>query len=136
MDFGSKFQKINVGLRINVLEIPCVRIFRENGQMWLFGPKFAQKWILGQNFKNLSLDSESGSPRYHVSLFSVKMDKFEFFGVNLGKYPNYMWHFGSNIVDSITESWVEVDGTRWRWVIPQKYGFEPLWFHFLPWNNI
>ena len=36
--------KINVGIRISTLEIPCVPIFRENGQPWVFGPKFAQKW--------------------------------------------------------------------------------------------
>ena len=71
----------------------------------------------------MSLDSESAPPRYHVSQFSVKMDNFEFFGLNLGKLPNYVQYFGSNIVEGVAESWVEaemswveVDGPWWRWV--------------------
>ena len=27
-----------------------------------------------------------------------------------------MQYFGSNIVESVAESWVEVDGAGWRWV--------------------
>ena len=56
-----------------------------------------------------------------MSQFSVKMDNFGFFGLNLGKLPNYMRYFGSNIVESVVESWVEgemslveMDGARWR----------------------
>ena len=48
---GFEIQKTNVGIRISILEIPCVPIFRQNGQLWLFGPKFAQKWILGSEFQ-------------------------------------------------------------------------------------
>ena len=56
---------------------------------------------------------------------SVKMDNFEFFGLNLGKLPNNVRYFGSNIdeaemswaeVDGAGWSWEEVDGTGWRWV--------------------
>ena len=46
-----------------------------------------------------------------------------FFDLNLGKLPNYVQYFGSNIVDGVAESWVdiemswvEVDGARWRLV--------------------
>ena len=67
--------------------------------------------------------------------FSDKTDNFEFlgpnlpknefwgwkFGLNLGKLPNYVQYFGSNIVEGVAESWVEaemswveVDGTGWR----------------------
>ena len=48
---GFEIQKTNVGIRISILEIPCVPIFRQNGQLWIFGPKFAQKWILGSEFQ-------------------------------------------------------------------------------------
>ena len=48
---GFEIQKTNVGIRISILEIPCVPIFRQNGQLWIFGPKFAQKWILGSKFQ-------------------------------------------------------------------------------------
>ena len=62
--------------------------------------------------KNLSLDSESPSPRYHVCQFSVKMDNFDFFGLNLGKLPNYMQYFGFNNVEGVAESWME-DEMSW-----------------------
>ena len=63
----------------------------------------------GRNVKNLSLDSKSVPQTYLVSQFSIKMDNFKFFGLNLGKLSNYMQYFGSNIVESVAESWAEVD---------------------------
>ena len=151
-------------MRISILEITCVPIFRQNRQLWLFWPKFAQKSILGwkfrnimlekesassrynmcqfsgkrnnfeffdpnlpknefwgRNFKFLSLDSESAPPRYHACQFPVKLDNFELFELNLGKLPNYVWYFGSNNVEGVSESsmeaemrWVKVDGAAWR----------------------
>ena len=51
------------------------------------------------------------------------MDNFYYFGLNLGKLPNYVQYFGSNIVEGVAESWteakmswVEVGGAGWRWV--------------------
>ena len=58
------------------------------------------------------------------------MDKSEFFGLNLGKLPNYVRYFGSNNVEGVPENWVEaemswveaemslveMDGAGWRWV--------------------
>ena len=93
--------------------------------------------------------------------FSDKTDNFEFlgpnlpknefwgwkFGLNLGKLPNYVQYFGSNIVEGVAESWVEakmgwvevemswvevdgagwscveVDGAGWRWVHGLEYPF-------------
>ena len=53
------------------------------------------------------------------------MENFESFGLNLGKLPNYMRYFGSNNVEGVSESWVEVkmrwvelDGAEWRWIEP------------------
>ena len=70
--------------------------------------------------KNISPDPESAPPRYHVCQFSDKTDNFEFFGLNLGKLPNYMRYFGFNNVEGVAESWVEgeiswveVDGAGW-----------------------
>ena len=40
MDSWLKILKANVEIRIDILEIPCVPIFRR-----LLWPKFAQKWI-------------------------------------------------------------------------------------------
>ena len=45
MDIGLETQKTNVGIRINILEILYMPIFRQNEQLWLFRPNFAQKWI-------------------------------------------------------------------------------------------
>ena len=67
------------------------------------------------------LNSESAPPRYHVCQFSVKMDNFEFFSLNLEKLLSYVRNFGSNKAVGVIESWVkaemnwvEVDGARWR----------------------
>ena len=71
----------------------------------------------------ICLDSESTPLIYHVCQFSVKMNNFYFFNLNLGKLPNYVQYFGSNIVEDVADgwveakmSWVEVDGTGWSWV--------------------
>ena len=52
MDLGSDIQKTNVGIRISIVKMPCAPILRQNGQLWVFGPKFAQKWVLGSKFQN------------------------------------------------------------------------------------
>ena len=39
------------GFGISILEILRAPIFRQNEQLWIFGPKFAQKWILGSKFQ-------------------------------------------------------------------------------------
>ena len=48
-DLGLKFEKANIKIIINILEIlrvcACVPVFRQNKQLWLFQSKFAQKWI-------------------------------------------------------------------------------------------
>ena len=40
------------------------------------GANLPNNGFWGQNFKNLSLDSESTPPLYHVCQFSFKMDNF------------------------------------------------------------
>ena len=37
------------------------------------------------------------------------MNNIKFFGLNLGNLPNYMWYFGSNIVEGVAENWVEAE---------------------------
>ena len=154
---GSEFWKTKCGCRISSSKIPCVPISKQNKQLRLFWPKFAQKnWFCGQNFKNLSPESESVSPRYHLGQFSDKTDNFNFlspnwpknwfwgwnfeilsldlesappiyhecqfsgkrdnfeiFGLNLGKFPNYVWYFGSYNIEGVTESCVEA---KMSWV--------------------
>ena len=66
----------------------------------------------GRNFKILSPDSESAAPIYHVCQFLGKTDNSEFFGLNLGKLPNYGPYFGSYNVEGVAESWVEAEMSR------------------------
>ena len=73
------------------------------------GPNLAKNGFCGRNFRNLSLDSESTPPIYLMCQLFVKMDDFYFFGLNLGKLLNYVQYFGSNIVEGVAESWVEVE---------------------------
>ena len=58
----------------------------------------------GRNFKNISLDSESAPPIYSVCQFTVKMDNFKFFGINMVKLPNYVEYFRSNDVEGVAQS--------------------------------
>ena len=87
MDLGLQIQKTNVGIRISILQIPFVQIFRQNRQLRNFRPNLPKYWILG---------------------FSVKVDNFESFGPTFGKLPDYVGYFGSNNVEGVADSWVEV----------------------------
>ena len=72
------------------------------------GPNFPKNGFWGRNFKNLSLDSESTPPIYHLCQFSVKMDNVYFFTL-MGKLPNYVQYLDSNIVEGVAESWVHAE---------------------------
>ena len=128
MDLRLEIEKINVGIKIKILKILCVPIFSQYGKLWLFRPKFAQKWISGSEFQN----SKSG---YRISTSNIQWvlifrKNGQFLGLNLGKLLNYVLYFGSNNVEGIAESWVEAEmswvqlGTAgwrlkwagWRWM--------------------
>ena len=51
MDLGFKIQKTNLGIRIRILKIPNVPISKQNEQIWLSWPKFAQKWIFSSKLR-------------------------------------------------------------------------------------
>ena len=104
MDFGSEIQKNNVRIRISILEIPFVRFSSKNDNLDFFGPNLPKNELWGRSFENLSSDSESAPPVYDTCQFSVKMDHFEFFGLNLGILPNYVQYFGYNNVKGVAES--------------------------------
>ena len=123
MDFWLETLKTNVEIRVDILEIPCVATFRQNGQVWLFLAKFAQKWILGSEFQKPKSAFEISAFNIPLCQFSVKMDSFDFFRLNLGKLPNYVRYFNSNNDEAIAESWVKtemnwvgVDVAEWSWV--------------------
>ena len=103
-------EKCNLGIRMKILEILCVSIFSQYEELWLFRPEFAQKWILGSEFQK----SKSG---FGISTSKMPCEPVfrqnEFLGLNLGKLPNYVRYFGSNIVEGVAESWME---TEMSWV--------------------
>ena len=82
---GFQIQKTNVGIRISILEIPYVPIFRKMDNFKFLGPNLPKTEFWGRNFKNLRLDSESTFLRYFVYQFSDKTDSSEFLGPNLPK---------------------------------------------------
>ena len=98
-------------MKISIFEKLCEPIFSQNDQRLLFWPKFAQKWVLVSEFQK----SKSGFVIIQDTKFSVKIDNFEFFGLNLGKLANYARCIG--VAESWIEakmSWVEMDGAGWR----------------------
>ena len=127
---GSKFQKSKSRFGMSSLEILCIPIFKENGQLWIFGPKFAQKWILGLEFQK----SKSGlgintSNVPYVPIFSQNGQLLIFRPKFRGNCPitckfwfKYCWGccrelgWGGWSWVEVKMSWVEVDGTGWRWV--------------------
>ena len=102
----------------------CLCLFQFSVKIKSFafsGPNLPKNGFWGWNFNNLSLNSESAPPRYHVCQFSVKMCNFEFFGLNMAKLPNYVRYFESDNVEGVAErrvgpkmSWVEVGGAERR----------------------
>ena len=56
---------------------------------YFFCPNLPENWFWDQNFENVTPDSESPLPKYHLCLFSGKTDNFDFFSANLPK--NECW---------------------------------------------
>ena len=63
---GSKFQKSKTGFGISILRHYCAPIFRQNRQLWIFEPKFAQKWILGLGSK-----FEKSKPGFEINASKI-----------------------------------------------------------------
>ena len=79
MNLGLEIQKSNIGIKISNFEILYVSIFSQIDNFDFLGPNSPpKKKIYVQSCENLSPDSESLLPRYHVCQFSVKTDKFDF----------------------------------------------------------
>ena len=61
MNLGFEVEKTNVGIRIRILEIPCVPILTDNFDF--FAPNLPNRfWV--RNFKKVS--PKLVPPRYHV----------------------------------------------------------------------
>ena len=115
-----EIQKTNVGIRISILEIPCVPIFRQNGQLWVFGPKFAQKWILGSKFQK----SKSGfgintSNIPCVPIFSQNGQLLIFrpkFGEIAQLLAIFWFKYCWGCCRELGGGWNELGRGRWSWV--------------------
>ena len=49
--WDQNFQKSKSGFGISIVEILYAPIFSQNEQLWIFGLKFAEKWILRSEFR-------------------------------------------------------------------------------------
>ena len=68
---SSECQNSKSKFEISSSKIPCVPIFRQNGQFWLFWPKFVQKWILALEFQKSKSKLEISSSKIpYVPIFT------------------------------------------------------------------
>ena len=133
MDFWLEIQKTKIGIRICILEIPWLPISRQKGQLWLFGSKFAQKWILGSEFQKsksglrISTSKLQCEPVFSQSgqLWSgqIFLPKFgEIVQLSVIFWFEYCWGCcrelggGWNELGGGRWSWVELGEGRWSWV--------------------
>ena len=117
---GFEIQKTNVGIRMSILEIPCIPIFRQNRQLWIFMPKFAQKWNLGSKFQKSK--SEFGINTSNISCMSIFRENGQLlifwskFGetAKLGAifWSQYCW----GCCRKLCGDWKKLGGGEWSWV--------------------
>ena len=135
-DLGLEIQKNNVGLRISILEITGVLMFRQNRQLWFFRSRFAQKWILRLEFQKSNSRFEINTLKTPCVLIFNQNGQLWIFRPKLGKLLNYVQYFCGGCCrepsGSLNElsgggwswmglgwcgwTWVQVNGAGWRWV--------------------
>ena len=113
---GLEFWNSNSGFGISSSKIPCVLIFRQSRQFWIFRPKFAQKWILGLEFRKSKSGSRISTSKIPWTPTFSQKNNIEFFGLNLGKLLDYMWHFGSNMLRVLQKAGWTLKWAGWRWM--------------------
>ena len=89
----------------------------------IFSAQIWPKIDFGSEFQKAKFGFGICTSKIPCVLIFSQNGKFEFFGLNLGKLPNYMQYFGSNNVEGVVGNWVEaamrwleVDQAGWRWV--------------------
>ena len=123
MDLRLEIQKTNVTIKISILEKPCVRIFRQNEQLWLFRLRFAQKLILGLEFQKSKFGF--GIPTSKIPSVSISSQNGQvwIFRPKFGEIAQVRY-FGSNNIEGVAESWVE---TEMSGVEVDRAGWELKW---------
>ena len=119
---GFQIQKTNVGIRISILEIPCVPIF---GQLKIFGPKSAQKWILGSEFQNEHLGFGINTSKIPYEPIFGQNGQLLIFWPKFGEIAQlraifwfkycWGWELGGGW-NELGGSWNELNGGGWSWV--------------------
>ena len=111
MELGLEIQKANIWMKVNVLEILCVPIFRQKGHFLLFLAQIFPKIGFGVRI------SKAVPPRFRIRFRTSKIPCVPIFGLNLHKLPNYMQYIIVLITLRVFQraGWrcVEV-GTRFR----------------------
>ena len=102
--WGQNFKILSLDLESASLRCYVHQFSDKTKQLWIFGPKFAQKWILMSEFQK----SKSGfgirtSNIPFVPIFSQNGQLLIFWP----KFEEIAHVFGSNIVGGAAESWVE-----------------------------
>ena len=104
MNLGFKIQKTNLGIRIRILKIESVPNFRQNGQIWLFWPKFGQKCFFHFEIKKTNVE--------------ILLRVSQRAGWRL-KWAWWTWMElggGWNELGGGGWSWVELGGGGWGWM--------------------
>ena len=122
MDFEVEISKIrNSGSEISILDVLCVPIFRQNGQHWIFGSKFAQKWILGLGFqKSKSEFGISTSNIPCVPIFSQNGQLLIFrskFGEIAQLRAIFWFKYCWRCWRELGGGWNELTGGGWGWMV-------------------
>ena len=124
---GFEIKNTNVGIRISILNISCVPIFRQNRQLCVFGPKFAQKWILGPEFHKSK--SRFGISTYKIPCVPIfsQNGRLLIFWPKYGEiaqvraifWSKYCWGCCRELGVGWNElggGWNELGGGGWSWV--------------------
>ena len=116
----SKFPKSKPRFAISILQILCVSIFRQKGQLWIFGPKFAQKWILDSEF-------QKSKPGFGINTSNIpcvpvfnQNGQLLIFRPKFGEIAQlrevFWFKYCWGCWRELGEGWNELGGGGWSWV--------------------
>ena len=119
-----EIQKTNVGIRLSILEIPCVPIFRQNAQLWLFWPKFNQKWVLGSEFQKSKSGFKISTSNISCVLIFNQNGQLSIFRSKFGEIAQlcviFWFEYCWGCCRELGGGWNEPSGGGWSWVKVEK----------------
>ena len=118
LDFG--IQKTNARIRISFQKILCVPIFRRNGQLWPFEPKFGQKWILGSEFQKSKSGFRINTSNIPCVLIFSQNGQLLIFWPKFGEIAQlraiFWFKYCWGCCRELGGGWNELGGGGWSWV--------------------